>query len=414
MDENAADATSQDIREKTSTILEQSYLGRWHSRTRQDKGVQLMKIWANSGDSHYNEPPDLYSELPPELRERMPRSVKSPDMTSETIYVDGKSLTRALPRIGIVKGKKDRTLTEALQAPGAQDMKIRRQDLDDEGIWAEVIYPSVGMWNSLITDPVLIREAVKVTNDWSALVQRECVRHVMPAQVSPVEIDDAVAEVQRAADLGLACVSLPSATARDVPGFNREYWDPLWDAMVDTNMVLTVHTGSNGSDPVYHHGPGAGTMNYLYACYSGMDMAALMVASGVLDKRPTLKLLISEAGATWLPFVADRLDEATRQHAEFIRDELTRLPSEIMRDQVYASFQHDESAILTVSAMGYRNVLWGSDYPHLEGTFGHTQKTLHELFDDEPIDVTERITQGAFFELFPHVPPPPSSWIEGR
>ena len=32
--------------------------------------------------------------------------------------------------------------------------------------------------------------------------------------------------------------------------------------------------------------------------------------------------------------------------------------------------------------MGWQNVCWGSDYPHLEGTFGHTQKTLHELFDD--------------------------------
>ena len=40
-------------------------------------------------------------------------------------------------------------------------------------------------------------------------------------------------------------------------------------------------------------------------------------------------------------------------------------------------------AIFTAQiAMGYDNVCWGSDYPHLEGTYGHTQKTLHELFDD--------------------------------
>jgi hypothetical protein len=53
-------------------------------------------------------------------------------------------------------------------------------------------------------------------------------------------------------------------------------------------------------------------------------------------------------------------------------------------------------------------VLWGSDYPHIEGTFGHTQKTLHELFDDQPDEVRHRITQGAFLELFPHVGPPPA------
>ena len=57
--------------------------------------------------------------------------------------------------------------------------------------------------------------------------------------------------------------------------------------------------------------------------------------------------------------------------------------------------------------MGYPNVLWGSDYPHIEGTFGHTQKTLHELFDDADPATTERITRGAFLELFPSVGDPP-------
>ncbi len=122
-----------------------------------------MKIWANSGDSHYMEPADLYSALPPALAERMPRSVKSPDGTKETIYVDGSSFERDLPRLGIVKGKNGRTLAEALRAPGDHDFGIRRGDLDDEGIWAEVIYPSVGLWNSMITDPALAREAVKVS-----------------------------------------------------------------------------------------------------------------------------------------------------------------------------------------------------------------------------------------------------------
>jgi len=363
-----------------------------------------MKLWANSGDSHYNEPPDLYDALPPDLRERMPRSVKSEDGSYETIYVDGTSFERPMPRIGIVKGKNGRTLAEALQAPGARDWKIRRQDLDDEGIWGEVIYASVGFWNSMIKDPKLIAEATKVVNDWSADVQRQSIRHVMPAQVSALDIDDAVAEVQRAAGLGLKALGLPPGAPKGVPGFNRHDWDPLWDAAEEAGMVLTVHTGPPvGEDPIHHHGPGAGTMNYLYACYGGMDMAAMMAASGILDKRPGLKLLISEAGASWLPFIADRLDEAARQHAEFVRDELTRMPGEIVREQVYASFQHDPTAVLTVAAMGFPNVMWGSDYPHIEGTFGHTQKTLHELFDDQTPEVSYRVRQGAFLELFPHV-----------
>jgi hypothetical protein len=91
-----------------------------------------------------------------------------------------------------------------------------------------------------------------------------------------------------------------------------------------------------------------------------------------------------------------------------VKPTLSMLPKEILYRQVYASFQHDESAPAAMWAMGYRNVLWGSDYPHLEGTYGHTQKTLHELFDDVDPAVRQRITRGSFEELFPHVSAPPA------
>jgi len=45
-------------------------------------------------------------------------------------------------------------------------------------------------------------------------------------------------------------------------------------------------------------------------------------------------------------------------------------------------------------------VLWGDDYPHLEGTYGHTQETLRGLFADVSDEVRERVTSGTFNELF--------------
>jgi hypothetical protein len=94
------------------------------------------------------------------------------------------------------------------------------------------------------------------------------------------------------------------------------------------------------------------------------------------------------------------MDEAYRQHGMFVRPKLSRLPSEIIRQQVYASFQHDKSAVQIVAATGYDNVLWGDDYPHLEGTYGHTQETLRGLFAGVSDEVRERVTSGTFNELF--------------
>jgi predicted TIM-barrel fold metal-dependent hydrolase len=132
-----------------------------------------------------------------------------------------------------------------------------------------------------------------------------------------------------------------------------------------------------------------------------------MIASGVLDRHPDLKVLNSEGGATWGPLIADRLDEAYHAHGNAVQPRLSKLPSEFLYTQVYATFQHDRSAVPTHTAMGWQNVVWGSDYPHHEGTYPHTQKVLHELFDDIAPEASHRIRIGAFAELFPHVPAVP-------
>jgi hypothetical protein len=102
------------------------------------------------------------------------------------------------------------------------------------------------------------------------------------------------------------------------------------------------------------------------------------------------------------------MDEAYRQHGAAVHPRLSRAPSEYLYSQVYASFQHDPSAVFANSAMGWNNVLWGSDYPHYEGTYGHTQETLHSLFDSVDASISRRIRLGVFEELFPRVPPAPA------
>jgi hypothetical protein len=101
--------------------------------------------------------------------------------------------------------------------------------------------------------------------------------------------------------------------------------------------------------------------------FGGQRAVTKLVASRALDRHPKLKVLVSEGGATWVPFIADRMEEGYRQHAMVVRPKLSRSPREIIYSQVYASFQHDSSAIAAMTAMSYRNVLWGSDYPNIEG-----------------------------------------------
>jgi predicted TIM-barrel fold metal-dependent hydrolase len=373
----------------------------------------MQKLWANSGDSHFLEPDDLWREnLPPSLAERVPRSVKDEDGEWETVHIDGMAFRRKLPTSA---AKKFMDLT--MGAPGAKDIVARMTDLDNEGVWGEVVFPSLGLWCASFRTPELLREALRVSNDWAyEYLEKHSPRLVTVGQVSTLDINDAVTELERIAEMGYRAVFLPTLPHPVQKDYNDDIWEPLWSAAEAAKIVIAFHIGSepidlsNKSTPGQkYRGPGGAVLNYTETTFEGQRAVMKMVASGALDRHPNLKVLVSEGGATWVPFLADRMEEGYRQHHMAVRPKLSRSIREIIYSQVYASFQHDKTAVAAATYMGYNNVMWGSDYPHMEGTFGHTQDTLHELFDDADPVVAERVMRGTFYELFPTAPPVPTT-----
>lgn len=376
----------------------------------------MGKIWANSGDSHFLEPEGLWRDsLPPRLAELMPRAVKDPDGEWETVYIDGMAFRRKLPTSATAKEFMEATH----RAPGARDVALRMKDLDQEGVWSELVFPSLGMWSSSFRTAEALREAIRVSNDWAfETLEKFSPRLVTTGQVSTLDIGDAVRELERIAEMGYRAVYLPVQPHSLQKDYNRDDWEPFWAAAEAANMVIAFHIGTDpvdlsdaksGNGQVKFRGPGGAVLNYTETTFGGQRAVMKLVASGALDRHPDLKVLVSEGGATWVPFIADRMIEGYRQHAMAVRPKLKRDIREIIYTQVYASFQHDQSAVAVAQYLGYRNVMWGSDYPHMEGTYGHTQQTLHELFDGIDPTIRERVTVGAFTELFPDVPPLPAS-----
>src|SRR3954463_3063254 len=119
-----------------------------------------QKLWAHSGDSHILEPDDLWAQiLPAKLAERMPRTEQISE-NEDRVTVDGRSFTRPLPKVFTKKAADGLTIAEAShRPPGARDVRARLADLDQEGVWGEVVYASIGLWCSLIEDRALIRAA---------------------------------------------------------------------------------------------------------------------------------------------------------------------------------------------------------------------------------------------------------------
>jgi len=347
---------------------------------------QRTKIWANSGDSHVMEPHDLWlANLPAHLADRGPRTVR--DERTETVYVDGQTVFRTL-----------NAFVEAGSPPGTDRLEQRLVDMDNEGVLRQILFPSRGLWVMRMTDPELLRESCRVYNDWLLSDVMSYSDRLVGAAMLPGQVtEDAVAELRRAKAAGYRAVMLPT-TPPEGRDYNLDVWDPVWAAAQEANLPIVIHVGT-GADPRFGRGPGAVVANYVETFVPGQRAITQLVTGGALDRHPGLRVFIAEGGASWVPALGDRMDEGYRQHGAFATPKLSRLPGEILREQVYASFQHDTTAVAALVAMHFPNVLWGDDYPHSEGTYGHTQDTLHQLFDGVDDDVREKILLRNFDRL---------------
>ena len=318
------------------------------------------------------------------------------------MHIDGKRIRRRLP------GPAQMQMRDAIRPPGASDTRARLRDLDDQGVWGEVVFPSLGLWYGQIDDPHLVAEAARVLNDYVSDVMSISPRFVPTATLPLQSIERSLAEAERAAELGFHALFLPTDPPDDSPYWNDDQWEPLWAFAEESEIVVAFHIGTDRGSPVKYRGPGGAIINYVETTFGGQRAVTQMVASGVIERHPDIKILVSEGGATWVPFLGDRMNECYRQQPMFHDGRISRPPAEYLTN-VYATFQHDTTAVGTVTALNFPNVLFGSDYPHLEGTFPNTQKVLHDLFDGVEEDVRNRIAWGSFLELFPHVGPPPGT-----
>jgi len=245
-------------------------------------------IWANSGDSHLVEPDELFTEgLPKALAERMPRSVKDDDGGWETIHVDGQEFRRRIPKSLSMTDDDGRTVFD--RAPGANDKELRLRDLDDEGIWGELVYPSIGIWMSSINDPELLAAGARVINDWAIEYQQHSPRYVCTATIPLLTVDTAVAEVQRAAGMGYHAAYLSVAPAAGVDDWNSDTWEPLWTALDEAGLVVAFHIGTEPHDAskfhgAYARGSGGALINYMETTYGGQRAVTKMIATGVFDR----------------------------------------------------------------------------------------------------------------------------------
>jgi predicted TIM-barrel fold metal-dependent hydrolase len=343
-----------------------------------------------SCDGHVVEPSDLFeANLPPELLRHGVRSeIKDGMLTS---YAgDNITMRRPLdsgpPRLG-----PDGEPFGRPNRRGNRELDWRKKDMELDGVDAEVLFPSIGLTVFMIEHPEAELASAQVYNDWHhALAKDESDTFVRCGIVPVRDTRNAVAEIERLADLGFTTAMIPSYIdpVSGLPQYTSDYWDPVFDAAQRCNMVFSLHTGTGRYDVRSFRGPGGAVMNYGIQSCDGWITIMALVSGGVLDRFPGVHVAVIEGGASWLAPLVERMNEIYIAHAPFVRPKLSVMPGEVVQRQVHCQFQADRAAIMSRSVTGTAALLWGADYPHHEGTFPNSKNVMAHLFDD--IDISEQ------------------------
>ncbi len=253
----------------------------------------------------------------------------------------------------------------------------------------------------------------KAANDWSAEVYGDHLGRFAPSVCLPLPIERygarggekpteehiaaAAAEIRRTKAMGLRPALLPDHC--DALPINLPEWNPVWEAACEVGMPLAFHVGV-GRNPVQHRGPGGAITNYAMVQGTIMETASHLAAGGVLEQFPELKVVMVECGSGWLAWLMHVSDDAYVKHAHWTKPKLPMPPSEYLRRQLQVTFQEDPIGIANRHFTGLRCLMWGSDYPHHEGTWPDSQAAVAKQFAGVPEDEIDQIVRRNAIETF--------------
>ncbi|WP_437959776.1 amidohydrolase family protein [Sorangium sp. So ce119] len=363
-------------------------------------------------DRHVIEPLDLWrTYMDPELRSHAPRYayVGEGDLADRVAYagpdgwlplppqpvVDGRPLFRRLS----VRASRELALASCRR--NRQGVPVERPeaqiaDMDREGIDVAFLYPTVGLYLVGLSplDPPLATAFARAYNVWL----RDFCAHD-PGRLRGVGLMSLhdpgamVVELARAAALGFGAVVVRPNPV-DGRTLGDPAYEPFWAECERRSIAVAVHEGTHA------HLPAAGADRFhsrfaLHACSHPMEqMMALLalIEGGVLERHPGLRVAFLEAGCGWLPYWLWRLDEVEYRHlAGEVEPYVRQEPSAYFRRQCFVGLEPDEPYLPeVVPRIGEDNLLFGTDYPHLDHDAGIVGQAL-ALRDRLPGEIVRKL-----------------------
>ena len=333
-------------------------------------------------DAHICEPNSVWTEYcDPEFRDLILQAGLD-DKGGDALYIEGRhSGTSAAP--ACIPGAYGTEVTWDDIVPGSYDPAERLKVMDAERIDAALMFPSLDLLAGDIQRADVAAANARAYNRWMADFVSVDPNRLYGMGVCPLQsVDAAVDEIAFMAEHGLTGLTFRPERYDGMELYSPEM-DRVWSAAEDHDLTVAIH-GSFGSKMKSFARTRYSNQFYVHmVCHPFEQMASVMevVASGILDDHPRLRVGFFESGLGWLPFWLERLNEHKETMGHLV-PRLKREPSEIFSEQCFITMEAGEGdafAQVVEAGLGH-TVVWGSDYPHYDCTFPGALQELEDTF----------------------------------
>jgi predicted TIM-barrel fold metal-dependent hydrolase len=368
-----------------------------------DQEPTWQQRWLISADSHVVEPAELWiHELPERFKDQGPRGFRNPQnhhwMFGGPGFPSSTDLTMSSSP-GKTNAEIDRVAIGQSEPPATGDARNRLADLWRDGVVADVIYSTCAFELFHAPDLDLQQHCFSIFNDWIAdYCHADPDRLVGVGMIPTEDVTAAVTELRRCHEAGLRAAMLGCRPRADGSLGDPEY-EPFWALAEELDMIVSLHilTGKLafvGSDMSL-----ADRLYYTTALQEELKHSICeVIAAGVFDRHPGLKLVGAEGG---IDYVAPLFRGLDSMYAMF-GGPLCRPPSEYIGVNLFMTFISDPVGLNNVRLTGPRGMMWSSDYPHRMSTWPHSRSVVHEEFTNALVSEsdTRALTVDNAIELY--------------
>jgi predicted TIM-barrel fold metal-dependent hydrolase len=297
--------------------------------------------------------------------------------------------------------------------PTNWDGQARLKDLESDGIVGEVIFPNTAPpffpSGALTAATPRTREeyqrrwaGLKAHNRWLVDFCGEVPgRRAGIAQILLNDVDDAVREIEwvKAAGLrGGVLLPMVEPSAGIPPVFSTAY-EQIWAACADLDVPVNQHSTAGGMyDQEYLTSAAGSAIVWTESAWFSSRTLWHMIYGGIFERHPKLQFVITEQGVDWIPSRLVELDFSCRSSRSpgtsayfFVGRadrQLSMLPSEYFARNCWVGatvLSRYDVDCGVLDAIGDQ-LMWGSDYPHAEGSFPDSREALKTAVHDRGHD----------------------------